>query len=291
MNTPPTSKEAAYLKNANKIVNPGAENGTAKVLVSAGTLTATTLTAEVGLGARSFKWCPAAAGNTLSMSYYVVEGALKGQNGEASMLAQTSGTDFSLRVFDGSNQLATASTLTPSSSYQSWSQNFIFPSSGSLTVNAIAGNPTNCIFLDDAYLGRPSNIGTVEQAQFVGSAYFAQTANCSWTRSNTALGAFGTDADCPAPTIDKQVIGSWQTTDADLPRITINNLPPGLYKVTATGSMYGGGKWTTAIIVTGKLLIPTSAASGTWTSSSCSPRRSGATRAWCLLKSWQSIPT
>lgn len=158
LTTPPTNKEAAYLKHSNKVKNPGAENGTALVSVSAGTLTATTLTAELGLGARSFKWCPAAAGNTLSMSYYVVEGALKGQNGEASMLAQTSGTDFSLRIFDGSNQLATASTLTPSSSYQAWSQNFIFPSSGSLTVNAIAGNPTNCIFLDDAYLGRPSNL-------------------------------------------------------------------------------------------------------------------------------------
>lgn len=247
LTTPPSSKEGAYLRHQNKIINPGAENGTSNVTVSAGTLTATTLTGEFGVGKRSFKWCPAASGNTLSFSGYAVETGLKGQNGEASMLAQTSGTNFALRVFDGSNVLGSTSTLTPQSTFQTWTDNFIFPSSGTVTVNAIAGNPTNCIFLDDAYLGRPSNIGTVEQAQFVGSAYFAATTNCEWTRTNTALGAFGTDADCPAPTIDKQVIGSWQTTDADLPRITINNLLPGLYKVTVTGTAYGAGDWTMAV--------------------------------------------
>jgi len=247
LNTPPTSKQSAYLKNQNKIINPGAENGTAKVTVSAGTLTATTTAAEIGTGARGFKWCPAASGNTLSFSQYVVEPGLKSNNGEASVLALTSGTGYALRVFDGTSVLSSTSTLTPSSNYQNWSDNFVYPSSGSLTINAIAGNPSNCIFLDDAYLGTATNVGTVSQAQFVGSAYFPQTANCIWSRTNTAIGTFGTDADCPGPTVDKQVVGSWQTTDSDLPRVTINNLPPGIYKVTATGSLYGAGDWTMAI--------------------------------------------
>lgn len=161
LSTPPTPKEAAYLNQTNKIINPGAENGTAKVTISAGTLTATTLSSELGMGARAFKWCPAASGNTLSFSQYVVETGLKGQNGEASSLAQTSGTNFALRVFDGSSVLGSTTTITPSSSFQRWTDNFVFPSSGSLTVNAIAGNPANCLFLDDNYLGKSTNIGSV----------------------------------------------------------------------------------------------------------------------------------
>lgn len=159
LSLPPTPKEAAYLNQSNKLINPGAENGTAKVTISAGTLTATTLSAELGMGARAFKWCPAASGNTLTMSQYVIETGLKSNNGEASVLALTSGTGFALRVFDGTNVIGSTTTLSPNSSYQRWIENFVFPSSGSMTVNAIAGNPSNCLFLDDAYVGKSTNLG------------------------------------------------------------------------------------------------------------------------------------
>lgn len=245
--TPPTAKDAAYDKFQNKIINPGAENGTSNVSVSAGTLTVTTTSSEVGTGARAFKWCPAAAGNTLSFNNYTIEPGLRSNNGRVELSAQSATSDYSFRVWDGTNVIGTATTMTNISAYKSVGYDFGFPSSGTARAQVLSGSAGQCIFLDDAYLGKSTNLAQVSQATFVGSAYFPATASCSWSRTNTAVGAFGTDTDCPGPTIDKQVIGSWQTTDADLPRVTVNNLPAGLYKVTATAQMYGGGDWTMAI--------------------------------------------
>ena len=81
------------------------------------------------------------------------------------------------------------------------------------------------------YFGKNTNVGTVAQAQFVGAAYFATTGSCSWSRTNATLGAFATVGACPGPTIENAELGSWQTTDADLPRVTINGLPAGIYEV------------------------------------------------------------
>jgi len=115
----------------------------------------------------------------------------------------------------------------------------------------------------------PSEISLIPfstgRAQFVGSAYFAATASCTWTRANTAIGAFGTDTDCPGPTIETQKIGSWQTTDADLPQWTINNLPPGLYVITVTGtsSMSGGAGNTEFALSDGTTTTGTAGGHGT----------------------------
>jgi hypothetical protein len=88
----------------------------------------------------------------------------------------------------------------------------------------------------------PDMMPEVSQAQLAGSSYFNGTASCTWSRTSTTLGAFTTTAACPGPTIQEQNIGSWQTTDSDLPRQTVNNLPPGKYKatfivITGTGTL------------------------------------------------------
>lgn len=73
--------------------------------------------------------------------------------------------------------------------------------------------------------------------RFVGSAYFPVTTNCQWRRTNTAIGAFGTDTDCTGPTVEVNPgPGTIQTTDADLPQVTVNNLPAGTYRVRFAGS-------------------------------------------------------
>lgn len=68
-----------------------------------------------------------------------------------------------------------------------------------------------------------------------GSSYFAGTASAQVSRTNTALGAFGTASAWPAPTIESDGIGNWETTDADLPKQTITNLPPGVYVAEFSG--------------------------------------------------------
>jgi hypothetical protein len=95
------------------------------------------------------------------------------------------------------------------------------------------------IKVDRVRIGEATGIGSVAQATLAGRSSFAATASCLPTRTNTALGDFGTLAACPGPTIEKQVIGSWQTTDADYIQQTINNLPAGEYELIVSVPYYG----------------------------------------------------
>lgn len=96
------------------------------------------------------------------------------------------------------------------------------------------------IYVDEAYLGPNRNIGTVAQATAVAHGRIAGTTNCTPTRSSTSLGDFSTDADCVGPTVvfnDTQY-GVLQTTDANLPQFTVNNLAPGNYRVVIGSTHY-----------------------------------------------------
>ena len=88
------------------------------------------------------------------------------------------------------------------------------------------------VFLDDAFAGPEELKANVDQSRIAGESYFAPVANCVWSRTSTTVGAFTADADCPGPTVSYNSIGVWQTTDSNLPRQTVNNLPPGVYKAT-----------------------------------------------------------
>lgn len=103
---------------------------------------------------------------------------------------------------------------------------------------------------DNVFVGVNPNFGSVAQAQLAGESYFAGTASCSWSRGSTTIGAFGATAACPGPTIVKQNIGSWATTDSDLPRQTITNLPPGDYKVTFIAAQAMGAIAASALTIT-----------------------------------------
>lgn len=95
---------------------------------------------------------------------------------------------------------------------------------------------------DDVYVSPPTNIGQVSQATFIGSAYIGNTASCTWTHSGTSFGSFSTTAACPGPTVvSNPGPGTIQTTDTDLPKFTVNNLPPGNYSVEMQFTYAPGG--------------------------------------------------
>lgn len=72
----------------------------------------------------------------------------------------------------------------------------------------------------------------------VGVAYYPVTASTVWTRGAGVMGAFTADTDAPSPTVESNPgPGTIQTTDNNLPQITVNDLPPGVYRV----SVFGGG--------------------------------------------------
>lgn len=245
-NIPPQPKEAAYLYYKNKIVNPGFENGTSQWTASGGSFTVTTTAADLAEGSRSAVFDASASAQTLSSSNYTIERGLRQNNAYAKCRVRTTATDYILDAYDGTNILA-SQTLQATTEFSEQGINFVFPTSGTARIRIRSQSDAAAIYVDDCYLGSAPNIQSASRSQFVGSSYFTQTTNCSWSRTNTAIGAFNTDADCPGPTIGVQRIGTWQTTDADLPRQTINSLPEGLYEVTVTGSLYGGGDWTMAV--------------------------------------------
>lgn len=231
--------------------NSGFESGKAGITASGGTLTTATSGSNLLHGKTSLVWDSTSAGQTLKGSTLTVPGSLQGKNGLAMVtIKATSNTATHLfqMVDQSGNTLNSMSITSNTASAVDHSLNFVFPTSGAVRwqVQSVASNePT--IALDDIYVGPAANISQVSQTQFVGMSYFAQTTNCSWSRTNTAIGAFGTDTDCPGPTVGVSKIGSWQTTDSDLPRQTINDLPEGLYSVEVTGSLYGSGDWTMAV--------------------------------------------
>lgn len=232
--------------------NPGAElAATTNWSASGGTFTTTNTAASVAFDSNAFAWTPSGAQNVRSDAYTIPAG-LYGRNCNAYVyLKGGDATNYSVKVLDGSNVTISSNTITQAySTYSLVSQNFICPSSGSLKLSIESAASATQLFFDNAFLGEASNISQVSQAVFIGSAYYANTASCTWARTNTAIGAFSTTAACPAPTIESNPgPGVISTTDADLPQVTVSNLPPGVYEVTASFTTNNGGANTGTVAI------------------------------------------
>jgi hypothetical protein len=86
--------------------------------------------------------------------------------------------------------------------------------------------------------------------RLAGVSYFPGTASCTWTRTSSTVASMGAVAACPGPTVEFSYIGTWATTDSDLPRQTITSLPAGVYRATffAMQNMSVGGSTATLTI-------------------------------------------
>ena len=184
---------------------------------------------------------------------------LSGVQGLASIWAATTGTtDSTAKVYalvngSRSSQSVSIATQASISGYGHYQVPWIMGSTsfGIDVVLDLAANRSMDVFLDDAFAGPQELKIDSDDSKIAGYSYFAATANCTWARSSTAMGAFTADTDCPGPTISYSSMGEWQTTDSDLPRQTINNLPPGVYKATFTGvAMYNTTSAANAVTIT-----------------------------------------
>jgi hypothetical protein len=165
---------------------------------------------------------------------------LASSNGYASCYFKTTATDYKIQAYDGSNVLAER-TIPALASAQEIGVAFPWPSSGSVQLRLVSASDAADLAFDNCFLGS-SNIMAVSQPAFIGSARIPATASCSWTVTNTAFTAFGTSATCPGPTVDLNPgPGTIQTTDDNLPQFTVNNLPPGIYRVTMSGAIQSNG--------------------------------------------------
>lgn len=254
------STASATLNNVDKasiwskqiLTNGGFENGKTSWSVSGGDTFATATSGSNLLeGAVSITWDSAGAGRNLDSTAVTIPKGYYGRNGVASCVFLTpSGTaTHTINAYDGSSVLA-STTITSSTTPVRSSINFIMPSSGSiqLRVASVASDEPS-ITIDSCFVGPAEgfNLSSVSQAALVGESYFAGTTNCTgWTTTSSTLGALASDSDCPGPTVVRSYLGSWQTTDANLPIQTINNLPSGSYVATfivhqsQTGGQFAG---------------------------------------------------
>lgn len=94
------------------------------------------------------------------------------------------------------------------------------------TTSAVTGT----VQVDKGWLGAVDLRADVDASRIAGESFFAGTTGCDWSRASTSIGPFSAVTACPGPTVTTSSMGEWQTTDSNLPRQTVNNLPAGRYK-------------------------------------------------------------
>ncbi len=217
--------------------NPAFQNGKVRWAPSTGSWSI------AGTGLDSYAlWDASASTQTFCSSLKAVPERIKGKNGLGYLnVAVPSGAATHLvYVSDGTNRISNVVPVFSSTAPVRNSVNFIWPSSGSVRICLEAQADEPAVRIYSGFLGDATNLTNVSQATLIGSAIIPGTASCDWTRTNTAFGPFGTVAACPGPTVlQNPGPGIIQTTDANLPRFTVNSLPPGTYQVRMIG--YAGG--------------------------------------------------
>ena len=237
--------------------NADFENGTTSWTASTPAhLTTTTTAGEVISGKTSGQWDAAASSDTLTSALVDTRSFKSVQSKDCSVKFKyvwDSGVagDIAVKVQDGNGTdlLADGSTssgfpeVSPTSSGVVGEFFAIVPcvaDSGTLADRQMkvvleATADAAEITLDDFFLGDLQYVSE-SSAELISSAYYAPTANCQWDRTNTALGAFVADTDCPAITVEQSKYPI-TTTDNDLPDLVYPSLPPGNYlvEVLATG--------------------------------------------------------
>ena len=239
----------------NLLVNGGAENGKAgwsETDADADTLfllaTSEASTAQfMSIGKANIAWDPEDTVDVLLMPSFTMTSGYAGRDMVYSCLfsgasTQAASVPLTFDVHDGSAAVVSTSVLDNVQTMVRYSLNFIAGAAGTVYRGRLTpsnGPSTTYMRIDDCWLGPASefNLTNISQASFIGSAYIAVTANCSPNRTSTSLGAFGTDADCPGPTVELNPgPGTIQTTDANGAIFTVNNLPPGYYEARMCGN-------------------------------------------------------
>jgi hypothetical protein len=228
----------------NLLGNPDFESGLVNWTSSGGAFTVVTSGSNLLNGSKSALWVPSSANQTLTSDQVTVPAGLTGGGcmGKAFYKTTEATNLYTLVAIDGSSNVLGSATIYPTvgSSAGTVPVYFPCPTTGTIALKVLAAGtvPGAGIALDDLHIGSITSGGQISQTTRVGAAYFATTASCVWTHSGTSLGAFNTTAACPGPTVEVNAgPGVIQTTDVDLPQVTVNNMPAGEYIVTVSAYM------------------------------------------------------
>lgn len=148
------------------------------------------------------------------------------------------------QVVQGSSIVASQALInSPTDTVFSNSLNFPCGDNSQTTVvrfTKTSGSNATDLYLANVYVGKATNVGSVAQAQFVGTLSYATTANCSWSTTSGSYANFAADTDCPTPT----TTGNLEYAGSKIPGFKISNAAPGNYYIIANGLMYTNGTGT-----------------------------------------------
>jgi hypothetical protein len=231
-----------YLTTQNYAPNPSCASTAVGYTATGGTATiaADTTAAKAIDGAKSCLFTPSGAGDYVQMtSGLTARVDHRGKNCEARVSVMGDASGYTIGLYDSGTLINSVTGVSSTSAYQDYS--IPYPcgsSSSSFKLRLTSTTGTNAVNFGNVYFGPITNITSVNQAKVAAQWYFTTTASCTWPRTGTSLAAFTSTAACPGPTVQTDGgVGSPQTTDADLPQVTLNNAPPGVYKVTFTGGV------------------------------------------------------
>ena len=214
----------------------GFETGKAAWSTSGSTISIVTSGSNLLYGKASATWDASATTMTLTSAAVTVPKGLYGQNGEASVVIQTpSGTATHLLQVIASGNTLVSGTVLSSTLPVKTSLNFVFPTSGTIQVRLMSQADEPLIAIDDFYLGKATNIGTVSQATLYGGISYPSAASCLWSITNSAFSNFATDNDCTGRILYGSATGPADSTGNRTPSVTFSTLPAGQYLVIATG--------------------------------------------------------
>jgi hypothetical protein len=229
---PPSNQEAAYISQKNILINPGFENGSAKWSASGGSFTITTTFANVGSGERAASWDSNAANQTFTSTAVPIPAGDYGANYEVSAnLKCGSGTCTHLiEAFDGTNVIA-SQAITSSTTYTRTTLNFVAPTSGNISarIRSVAADEP-VLYIDDVYLGRARNVGTVAQAELVGT--IAASGCGGWSTTSGSFINFSPLSGCTYITT-----GSVLPPTTNIPGFRLVNQMPGKYVFRFIGNI------------------------------------------------------
>jgi hypothetical protein len=220
-----------YMNGENYLLNAGFESGRTN-WSETGTAVDTLESSIVRFGAQSYKIV--ATAQTVNLSQIVTKYAAQsgGQQGIVSVFIKN--TNPLLKVCAVSNSVDTnCLDVLPNDEWREYAIPFVL----SATNNGIrikSASDSGTTYIDNAFVGvmPATRMPEISQAQTLANIYFATTSNCRWDRSNTAMGDYTADVDCPAPLAYLNESSTVTLTDTDLPQFTLN-VKAGRYVITS----------------------------------------------------------
>lgn len=209
--------------------NAGFENGIKDCTVSSAIKNWST---TEHLGTKSLKCTFDTAADYCELKLVTNPGAAL--NAQYAFYYKTTSSTVKAQVVDGSgNVVREINPLPANTGFTESVLDFVAAASTSYKLRFTETSGASIIYVDTVSMTKNLNVGTVAQAEFVGSITFG--ADCAFTATGTSYTDFGADSSCTTTTV-----GDVSAITGILPGVNILNPKSGTYSIVAYGNVGTG---------------------------------------------------